>query len=77
MPTASMHFSGPLPPVISLQPLDHALVPEVDRDGAAGPRHGQALGHAVDGDDLLRTEQHGAADGHWPTGPAPQMATVS
>ena len=34
--------------------------------GAAGPRHGEALGHAVDRDHLLGAEQHGAADRHLP-----------
>src|SRR5688572_21758450 len=46
-----------------LQALDHALLLEVDRDRAAGLRHAQALGHAVDGDDLPGAEQHRGADG--------------
>ena len=37
--------------------------------GAAGARHVEALGDAVDRDHLLRAEQHGAADRHLPDGP--------
>ena len=47
-----------------VQALDHALLVEVDGDGAAGFRHFQALGQAIDGDHLLGAEQDGAADRH-------------
>ena len=39
-------------------------VVEVDGDGAAGARHVEALGHAVDRDHLLGAEQHRRADRH-------------
>src|SRR5215211_3583637 len=51
-----------------LQALDDALLVEVDGDGAAGARHVEALGDAVDRDHLLRSEQHGRADRHLPDG---------
>ena len=38
MPTASMHFSRPLAGGQLVEPLDHALLVEIDRDRAAGAR---------------------------------------
>ena len=45
-----------------LQPVEHALFVEVDRDRAAGARHLEPFGHVVDRDHLLGAEHHGAAD---------------
>ena len=47
-----------------VQTLDHALLIEVDGDGATGFRHFQALGQMIDGNHLLGAEQNGAADRH-------------
>ncbi|CAN5717757.1 hypothetical protein BH23PSE1_BH23PSE1_08560 [soil metagenome] len=43
-------------------PLEHALVVEVDRDGALLRGHGEALGHVVDHRDLARAHHQGGED---------------
>ena len=53
-----------------VQALDHALLVEVDRDGATGFRHFQALRQMIDGDHLLGTKEDGAADRHLTDGTA-------
>src|SRR3954463_12630663 len=68
MPTASMHFSGPLPPVRSLRratTLSSAKLITV-----APLCHGEALRNIVDGDDLLRPQQDRAANRHLSDRPA-------
>src|SRR3954469_11080527 len=53
-----------------VEALDDALLVEVDCHGAACLGHAQALRQMVDGDDLLGSEQNGAADRHLADGAA-------
>src|ERR1051325_4588143 len=52
----------PLAPRQLVEPFDHALLLDVDGDGAPGPSHGQPLGDAVDRHHLLRPQEDRAAD---------------
>ena len=66
MPTASMHFSGPLPPVSSFRrstTLSSSKLIVMAPPASAMVRRSGTL---VDGDDLLRAEQDRAADRHLP-----------
>jgi hypothetical protein len=60
-------------------PVVNAHLLEVDGFGSPmALRHRQALGHLVDGDHPPGTQHPRALDGELaPTGPHPQMATVS
>jgi len=59
-----MHFVRALAVGQVVQTLDDAFLVEVDGNGAAGFGHFQALRQAVDGDDLLGTEENCTADRH-------------
>ena len=79
MPTASMHASGPRPPVISFSALEDVVLVEVDRLGArrarapsaAAPARGRSRSPA------RRRAGSALAIANCPTGPQPQTATVS
>ena len=69
MPTASMHFSGPCRAVSSSSRSSTLSSSKLIVSAPPALRHAQALGHMVDRDDLLRAEQHRAADRELPHRP--------